>query len=90
MARGKEAESAATRIEINPKLARALERMEAGGWNLFIIGKARTGKPTAMPRSGVAGDHRDERRHVAFVLLLPDAGETRRGRGVQVQYRQSS
>ena len=37
-----------TGIEINPGFARALERMEAGGRNLFVTGKAGTGKSTLL------------------------------------------
>ena len=36
------------RIEINPEFARALELMEAGGRNLFVTGKAGTGKSTLL------------------------------------------
>ncbi len=39
---------AATGIEINPELARALELMEAGERNLFVTGKAGTGKSTLL------------------------------------------
>ena len=35
-------------IEINPAFARALERIDAGGRNLFITGKAGTGKSTLL------------------------------------------
>ena len=35
-------------IEINPAFARALERIDSGGRNLFITGKAGTGKSTLL------------------------------------------
>ena len=35
-------------IEINPAFARALERIASGGRNLFITGKAGTGKSTLL------------------------------------------
>ena len=37
-----------TEIEINPEFARALERMHSGKGNLFITGKAGTGKSTLL------------------------------------------
>ena len=40
--------AAAGAIEINPEFARALELMEAGGRNLFVTGKAGTGKSTLL------------------------------------------
>ena len=48
----------AATIEINPEFARALELMEAGERNLFITGKAGTGKSTLLDhfRSSTAGD----------------------------------
>ena len=48
----------AATIEINPEFARALELMEAGERNLFITGKAGTGKSTLLDhfRSSTDGD----------------------------------
>ena len=37
-----------TGIEINPEYARALELIEAGERNLFVTGKAGTGKSTLL------------------------------------------
>ena len=62
MARRKGRSAAA--IEINPEFARALELMEAGGRNLFITGKAGTGKSTLL-------DHFRANTRGAPVVLAP-------------------
>ena len=56
--RGKRGGDGSVAIEINPEFARALELMEAGERNLFVTGKAGTGKSTLLEhfRANTASD----------------------------------